>query len=162
MRNPLAERRRDDDLPDRDRLRQSGGEARPAARRRGAGRIAWLWPGYLAAGKLHVLDGDPGLGTSCLTLDLATRVSTGKRWPDDAQGCDPVGVLLLSAEDGLADTIRPRLDAASADVDRVYAFTVREVDPRTGARLERLATLPGETTRLARAITARDVGLWIR
>ncbi len=121
-------------------------------------RIAWLWPGYLAAGKLHVIDGDPGLGKSCMTLDWAARVSTGARWPDDQDGCDPAGVLLLSAEDGLADTIRPRLDAAKADVTRVFAFSAFDTG-REGDRVERPATLPGDTARLARAIDTNGIGL---
>ena len=67
------------------------------------------------------MDGDPGLGKTAMTLDLAARVSAGKGFPDGAT-CEPAGVVLLSAEDGLADTIRPRLDAAGADVDRVLAL----------------------------------------
>ncbi|MEV4413988.1 AAA family ATPase [Catellatospora sp. NPDC049609] len=121
-------------------------------------RISWLWPGYLAAGKLHVIDGDPGLGKSTMTLDVAARVSTGGRWPDDQPGCEPAGVLLLSAEDGLADTIRPRLDAAGADVEKVFAFTCWDIG-RDGERTERPATLPGDTARLAKAIASNRVGL---
>src|SRR5690606_23340966 len=84
--------------------------------------VEWLWPGRLPAGKLVVIDGDPSTGKSTLTLDLAARVSTGRPWPDGAP-C-PVGdVLLLSAEDGLADTIAPRLAAAGADMSRVHALT---------------------------------------
>lgn len=85
-------------------------------------RVTWLWPGRLPAGKLVVIDGDPSTGKSTLTLDLAARLSTGDGWPDGA-AC-PVGdVLLLSAEDGLADTIAPRLAAAGADGRRVHALT---------------------------------------
>lgn len=84
-------------------------------------RVEWLWPGYIPLGKLTVLDGDPGNGKSTVTCDLAARVSTGRTMPDgstsDLRG--PAGVVLLSAEDGPADTIRPRLDAADADVTRI-------------------------------------------
>lgn len=85
--------------------------------------VSWLWPGRIALGKLTVIAGDPGLGKSFLTLDIAARVSRGSEWPD-APGITttPGGVVLLSAEDGVADTIRPRLDAASADVDRIVAL----------------------------------------
>lgn len=121
-------------------------------------RIAWLWPGYLAAGKLHLVDGDPGLGKSCMTLDWAARVSTGARWPDGQDGCHPAGVLLLSAEDGLADTIRPRLDAARADVTKVFAFSAYDTG-REGERFERPAILPADTARLARAIETNGIGL---
>jgi hypothetical protein len=67
------------------------------------------------------MDGDPGLGKSATTLDLAARVSAGKVFPDGAP-CEPAGVVLLSGEDALADIIRPRLDAAGADVSRILAL----------------------------------------
>lgn len=85
-------------------------------------RVEWLWPGRLPLGKLSVLDGDPGLGKSAVTLDLAARVSAGLDLPDGGE-CDAAGVVLLSAEDGLADTIRPRLDAAGADTERIVALS---------------------------------------
>ncbi len=84
--------------------------------------VNWLWPQRIAIGKLTVVAGDPGLGKSFLSLDLAARVSRGCRWPDGS-GEAPLGsVVLLSAEDDLADTIRPRLDAAGADVARIHAL----------------------------------------
>lgn len=84
-------------------------------------RPRWMWKHRLAFGKLCILDGDPGQGKSTLTLDLAARVSAGFPLPEQ----DPLpamDVLLLSAEDGLADTIVPRLEAAGADLDRVVAL----------------------------------------
>lgn len=70
-------------------------------------RVAWLWPGRLPLGKIVVLDGDPSVGKSTTAVDCAARVSTGTAWPDGAANRRG-SVLLLSAEDGLADTIRPR------------------------------------------------------
>ena len=70
--------------------------------------VAWLAPGRLAAGKMTDLVGDPGLGKSTLTVEWAARVSLGEALPDGDPG-EPGGVVLLSAEDGAADTIRPRL-----------------------------------------------------
>ena len=82
--------------------------------------VQWLWPGRFALGKLTLLAGDPGLGKSLLTLDMAARVSTGSPWPDAPDvAIDIGGVVLLNAEDDVADTIRPRLDAAGADVQRI-------------------------------------------
>lgn len=85
-------------------------------------RVDWLWSGRLPLGKIVVLDGDPSVGKSTLAVDCAARVSTGHAWPDGAPNRRG-NVLLLSAEDGLADTIRPRLDAASGDPSGVDALT---------------------------------------
>ena len=82
--------------------------------------ISWVWPGRLAAGKLAMLDGDPGLGKSLLTLDLAARLSTGYPMPDGQPGSGPGNVLILEAEDGQQDTVRPRLQALGADLERVF------------------------------------------
>ncbi len=74
-------------------------------------------------GKLTIIAGDPDLGKSFVTLDIAARVSSGRGWPDAVNGPIPPGdVVLLSAEDGLADTIRPRLDTAQANVNRIVAL----------------------------------------
>src|SRR5438309_479207 len=82
--------------------------------------VEWLWPGYILYRKLAILDGDPGMGKSTLSLDIAARVSAGAPMPDGSM-CRPGGVLLLTAEDGLGDTVRPRLEAAGADLTRVVA-----------------------------------------
>ena len=80
--------------------------------------ICWLWPNWLALGKLAVLDGDPGLGKSTLLLDLAARVSSIGIMPDQNQGVTG-NVLIMSAEDTAEDTIKPRLQAAGADEQRI-------------------------------------------
>jgi len=82
--------------------------------------VEWLWPGRFPLGKLSLVCGDPGLGKSFVTLDMAARVSSGTSWPDRRGEANPAGgVIILSAEDDVADTIRPRLDAAGADVARI-------------------------------------------
>ena len=89
--------------------------------------VAWLWHPYIPLGKLTLLEGDPGLGKTFISLTLAAAITRG--WPllsqTGAPGDDlePADVLYMSAEDGLADTLRPRLDAADADVSRVHALT---------------------------------------
>jgi hypothetical protein len=86
-----------------------------------AKQTRWLWPGYVPLGKLTLLDGDADKGKSLLTLDLAARVTTGRSFPDGAS-CEAGGVVILSAEDDLEDTIRPRLDASRADPSRVVCL----------------------------------------
>lgn len=81
--------------------------------------IAWLWPGWLARGKLHILGGAPGTGKTTLAGALAATVTTGGRFPDGTRA--PVGnVVMWSGEDDPADTLAPRLIAAGADMDRVF------------------------------------------
>jgi len=70
--------------------------------------VRWLWPGWLAAGKLHILGGAPGTGKTTLTLAMAATVTTGGAWPDGATS--PCGnVVVWSGEDDPADTLKPRL-----------------------------------------------------
>ena len=91
-------------------------------------RVSWVWDRRIARRKLNIVAGEPGEGKSTLTLDVAARITRGATWPDG--GLAPQGsVLLLSAEDGLGDTIAPRLDAAGADSSQVHALTsVRSID----------------------------------
>lgn len=83
--------------------------------------VKWLWPGRVPLGKITILQGDPGLGKSTLALEIACRTSKNLPMPDDSLSDlhEAANVLLLSAEDGVADTIRPRLDALGADQHRV-------------------------------------------
>lgn len=95
--------------------------------------VSWLWPNRIPAGKLSLLCGDPGLGKSHATMDIAARVSNGWQWPDDPTTSPPGKVIIFSAEDDIADTIRPRLDRAGADVRNVYCLeSVTTPDPKTG------------------------------
>ena len=82
-----------------------------------------LWDRHVYLGKLHLAEGDPDLGKTTLTLDLAARVSRGAVMPDGSPGIGPAGVVIMGAEDGLADTVRPRLEAAGADLSRIVALT---------------------------------------
>lgn len=84
--------------------------------------ISWLWPGRIARGKVTLIAGDPGLGKSQLTAALAACVSSAERWPVDRSQAPAGNVLILNAEDDPADTIRPRLDAAGANVHNVYVL----------------------------------------
>ncbi|MGH8255574.1 MAG: AAA family ATPase [Steroidobacteraceae bacterium] len=88
-----------------------------------------LWPGRLWHGKLSLLAGDPGLGKSLGTLDVTARITTGREWPASVEKAPLGNVVLLSAEDDAADTLRPRLEAAGADLTRVHIIIdVGELD----------------------------------
>jgi len=82
----------------------------------------WLWPDRIAAGELTLIDGDPGLGKSLLTLDLAARLTTARPLPDGYVPPQPVSVVLVGHQDGLHNTVLPRLEAAQADLSRVHIF----------------------------------------
>ncbi|HLK10047.1 MAG TPA: AAA family ATPase [Candidatus Binatia bacterium] len=86
--------------------------------------VVWLWKDRIPCGKLTLLEGDPDDGKSTVAYDVAARVSAGRAMPLDNTPRDPAGVIILSAEDGLADTIRPRLEAADADLDRATSAQV--------------------------------------
>jgi hypothetical protein len=98
--------------------------------------VQWIWAGRIPLGKVTIIDGDPDLGKSTLTLDLAARVTRGQPMPDnttsDLDG--PANVILISIEDGTADTIRPRADAAGADVRRVHLLNDVEIEDDKGLK----------------------------
>lgn len=91
-------------------------------------KVSWLWKPYIPLGKLTLVEGDPGEGKTWLCLAIAAAVTTGGRLPHPLTGRpldarEPAAVIYLTAEDGLGDTLRPRLDAVKAEVSRVYAIT---------------------------------------
>jgi putative DNA primase/helicase len=83
--------------------------------------VRWLWPDRISR-KLVLFTGPPDCGKTTVTIDVMARVTKGAPWPDGS-GNAPLGsVIFLTAEDGLADTIRTRADAAGADVSRIYCL----------------------------------------
>jgi DNA repair protein RadA/Sms len=93
--------------------------------------VTWLWAPYIPIGKLTILEGDPGIGKSWLTCAIASAVSTGHGLPNTA-ATEPRNVLILTAEDGLGDTLKPRLNALEADTSRVFAVDEPLVFDETG------------------------------
>ncbi len=85
----------------------------------------WIWPDWLAAGKINLLAGAPGSGKTTIAIDIAARVSVGVDWPDGTENRQR-SVLLWSGEDGLSDTLVPRLIAAGADRERVQFISTTE------------------------------------
>src|SRR5262245_21696139 len=90
--------------------------------------LHWLWPGYLAAGKFTLIDGDPNQGKSLFTLDLAARLTTGRPLPGGHVPPGPQSVVLLCGEDSIRGTVLPRLRAAGADMGRVHLVGAPSAD----------------------------------
>lgn len=82
--------------------------------------LRWLFEPYLQRGRLAILDGDPAVGKSLISIDLAARLSRGATITQAVER--PQVTILLGAEDNTADTVRPRAEAAGADLDRVIAL----------------------------------------
>jgi KaiC/GvpD/RAD55 family RecA-like ATPase len=82
-------------------------------------QIQWLWYPFIPYGKLSIIQGDPGDGKSTLILNIAAKLSKGERLEAAMDIDEAVNVIYQTAEDGLADTVKPRLEAAGADCDRI-------------------------------------------
>jgi hypothetical protein len=94
-----------------------------------------LWPGILWVGKPTFLVGDPGLSKSTMVCDVVARVTRHREWPCGVAKTIDGDVLMLSAEDDVADTLRPRLEAAGADLSRVHFLeSIITGDGRTAQR----------------------------
>ncbi len=91
--------------------------------------IDWLWQGYLAAGKLHLIGGAPGGGKTTIAAALAAVVTSGGCWPDGSRA-DQGSVVFWSGEDTNEDTLNPRFRAAGADMSRVHTVDGMQVDGR--------------------------------
>jgi len=116
-----------------------------------AQEISWYWPGRFPLRKPSLIAGDPGLGKSMITLDMTARGTRGLPWPDGSGNAPQGSVILLSAEDDAADTIRPRLEAAGADCSKVFIIeAIRRVKggTRSFCLTEDLALLAAEIERL--------------
>ncbi|SDS60028.1 AAA family ATPase [Pseudomonas prosekii] len=114
--------------------------------------IRWLWPGWLAKGKLHILAGAGGTGKTTLLLSLIATITTGGRWPDGSRCNEPGNALIWSSEDDIGDTLAPRLTAAGADMSRVYF-----IDGRVNAQGDADSFDPANDIALLRA-TANEIG----
>ena len=98
--------------------------------------VKWLWPGRIPLGELTMIVGDPGLGKSQICASLASVVTNGGQWPVDRSFAEVGSVLILSAEDNIKHTIRPRLDAAGADVTRCHTLQAVKRQAEDGTSFE--------------------------
>jgi putative DNA primase/helicase len=121
-------------------------------------KVDWLWKNHIPLGAMTLLDGDPGRGKSCITLDLAARVTKGWGMPDGSDAQLPTrGVVVISLEDSISRAILPRLIAAGADLERV-----RIIEGITGSDgTERLVTVTEDLLPIHKAIHAMDAALVI-
>jgi hypothetical protein len=117
--------------------------------------VEWLWPGWIPLGKLTLMDGDPDLGKSTLLLDLAARLSRGDAMPDCSGGLR-AHVTLLTGEDSLHDTVRPRLEAARAEVTRIHAL--KAIRAGDGSRPP---VIPGDLPAIEQALRQTDSRLML-
>lgn len=100
--------------------------------------VEWLWHPYIPYGKITIIEGDPGEGKTTLVLKLAAALSRGLPLPcDDDKEYEPIHIIYQTAEDGIEDTIKPRLEKAGADCSmiRVIDETDKELS-MTDDRLE--------------------------
>ena len=121
--------------------------------------VEWLWGGRIPRGKLSEVVGDPGEGKSTLVIQIVACISRGLALPGDPDDRSraPERVLLLSAEDGPGDTIRPRLDSAGADPSCVHIFDGIEDDEGTLSQLDLKS--PDHRRRLAEVVSRLCVTL---
>jgi hypothetical protein len=111
--------------------------------------VCWLWENRIPFRKVTLFDGDPDEGKSLVTVDLAARITQAWRMPDDTEpGCPPAGAVLVSLEDGPGDTIRPRLEAAGADLCKVRLVTT--IKGEDG--IEQTPTIPDHLSQIEAAI----------
>lgn len=141
---------RDGDDLEADAVPRPPPELVPVSRVR-AEPIEPLLPGILYRRKLHALDGDPGLGKTTLALDLCARLTRGLGIGDVIPGSDKaINVAYFSAEDDAGDTLRPRLEVAGADLERVFL-------PPEGW----LPALPDSAAELEGLIRGKEIGFLV-
>lgn len=114
-----------------------------------AEEIKWLWYPFIAYGKMTIVQGDPGDGKSTLVLNIAAKLSRGERLEPEMNIDKSVNVIYQTAEDGLADTVKPRLEQAGADCSRISIIDESE------------KSLSMIDERIEKAIIAAEAGLLI-
>lgn len=109
--------------------------------------IEWLWYPFIPYGKLTIIQGDPGDGKTTLVLNIAAMLSKGMGFDENMSGSEPMKIIYQTAEDGLADTVKPRLEISGADCEKILVIdesdkSLSMIDERleeailtTGARL---------------------------
>lgn len=99
--------------------------------------VAWLWFPFIPYGKLTIVQGDPGDGKTTLMLNIAAKLSKGEGLDSKMKLTEPLNVIYQSAEDGLADTVKPRLETAGANCENISVIdesikSLSMIDERSG------------------------------
>lgn len=103
--------------------------------------VRWLWPGRLALGKVHMFDGDPGIGKTLLMLSIGANLTINLPMPGEDKSYASGGMVLVCLEDGLGDTIQPRLARAYADLSKVVSIGYLKEKTAEGKEYERPFTI---------------------
>lgn len=134
--------------------------------------IDWLWYPFIPYGKLTIVQGDPGDGKTTMVLNIAAKLSKGEGLDENMKVPEPMNIIYQTAEDGLADTVKPRLESAGADCERVLVIDesdkslsmsderLEEAIKQTGARLlilDPIQAYLGGGVDMNRANEARDM-----
>lgn len=100
-------------------------------------KVEWLWYPYIPYGKVTIIQGDPGEGKTTLILNLAALLSKGEKLPESEEKSEPINIIYQTAEDGLSDTVKPRLIAVNTDDDRITVIDESKIElSLTDERLE--------------------------
>jgi len=89
-------------------------------------KVEWLWYPYIPYGKITIVQGDPGEGKTTFILKLAADLSNGERLPFESIEREAISIIYQTAEDGLEDTIKPRLEKAGADCNKIRVIDESE------------------------------------
>lgn len=98
--------------------------------------IEWLWYPFIPYGKLTIVQGDPGDGKTTLVLNISAKLSQGEGLEEEMKTSEPMNIIYQTAEDGLADTVKPRLEIAGANCERI--LVIDESDKSLSMADERL------------------------
>ena len=88
--------------------------------------VEWLWYPFIPYGKLTIVQGDPGDGKTTFVLNIAAKLSNGESLDKDMKLIEPLNIIYQTAEDGLADTVKPRLEVAGANCERILVIDEKE------------------------------------
>lgn len=137
-----------------------------------AQEIEWLWYPFIPYGKLTIIQGDPGDGKTTMVLNVAAKLSKGEGLDENMKVTESINIIYQTAEDGLADTVKPRLELAGADCEKIMVIdesdkSLSMIDERleeaivqTGARLlilDPIQAYLGGGMDMNRANEARDM-----